>query len=317
MNGWYLKFLDDPRFVKMVHTLDNHMKFLASKGYYCPREKADLIEVDDKNDMWSSGILGESNPKQLIDTIVYLLGTHFALRAGKEHKALRVGECSQFKIKTDKSGDCYLEYAEDTSKNYTGGLKHRRLEHKVARAYENEAYPDRCLVHLFCKYMSLRPTSEKCSTDFYLQPLSNPKDNKCWYTTKPMGVNYLASIVRNLAQKLGIEGKFSNHSCRASAASCMFQNNMEEQLVMDRTGHRSTAVRSYKRVSGKQLRDVSKILYGQEVTGNEAKKPCLETVAKPPKTEVEPCVSDEKTDNVSTGESSSKLCFNFTINVNK
>lgn len=328
MHGRYVKFLDDQDFVELAQVLDNRMKYLASKGFSCPREKAEAIELDEEEQLWSSGTLGESNPKQLIDTLVYLMGVQFALRAGKEHKALRVGPRSQFKLKQDKSGDMYLEYTEDTSKNNQGGLKHRKIDKKVGRAYVNEAYPDRCLVRLYRKYLSLRPTSKNCSEDFYLRPLANPKDNTCWYSVQPMGINTLGSIVSSLARKIGLTGKITNHSCRASAASRMFQNNMEEQLVMDKTGHRSTAVRSYKRTSDAQFRDVTRVLYGQSRQECEAtsaktpKKSCPESAANVSQVAVngnKNVTVASNTANVAQDnkESVANLSFNFTINVNK
>lgn len=72
--GRYVKFLDDPAFVEVRNALNNMMKFLASKGYKCPREKADAIDVEDENEMWSKGILGDSNPEQLVQTLLYQLG---------------------------------------------------------------------------------------------------------------------------------------------------------------------------------------------------------------------------------------------------
>lgn len=313
MHKRYLKFLDDDDFMELAQVLNNRMKHLASKGYSCPREKAEAIEINEEEEMWASGVLGESNPKQLIETLVYLMGVQFALRAGKEHKALRVGPRSQFKLKQDKGGKTYLEYTEDTSKNNQGGIKHRKVDKKVGRAYVNEAYPDRCLVRLYRKYLSLRPTAENCSQDFYLRPLANPKENSCWYSVQPMGINYLGSIVTSLGRKIGLTGKITNHSCRASAASRMFQSNMEEQLVMDKTGHRSTAVRSYKRTSDAQLRDVTKVLYGQKREDNSQLCKKVETVSVAPSsaTDSNAHVTVDAKDKVAN------VSFNVTINVNK
>lgn len=310
MYGKFVKFLEDDSFIEVRNALDNQMKFLASKGYSCPREKADAIEVEDEDKMWLDGVLGESNPKQLVDTVLYLLGVHFALRAGKEHKALQLGDRSQLVVKYDRVAEMnYIEYTEDTSKTNQGGLKHRHLKKKVSRAYENQDNPERCVVRLFNKYVSLRPPN--APDDLYLRPLANPKEH-CWYYAQPIGINALGKIVGKLVGRLGIEGRFTNHSCRATAASRMYQNNCEEQLVMEKTGHRSSAVRGYKRTSEKQLREVSNILYGKpkaEVADEPVcKKPC--TVSKPPEETCEGIT-------VEHGENSSKICINLTVNVNK
>ena len=38
--------------------------------------------------MWNVSILGMTNPAQLLDTMLYLVGITCALRAGKEHRNL-------------------------------------------------------------------------------------------------------------------------------------------------------------------------------------------------------------------------------------
>lgn len=143
-----------------------------------------------------------------------------------------------------------------------------------------------------------------------------PKSN-VWYYAQPMGINTLSKIVNTLVSKIGLQGRFSNHSCRATAASRMYQGNCEEQLVMEKTGHRSNAVRSYKRTSDSQLRGVSKLLYGQtnKLTSDEPapKKECTVTSgdlcndAKPPSTTV----------SLATANETPGICVNVTVNVNK
>ena len=75
-----------------------------------------------------------------------------------------------------------------------------------------------------------------------------------------------------LAKKAGLIGNFSNHSLRATAASQLYNANVDEQLISEVTGHRSNAVRGYKRTSSDQLKSVSNILYGQGPEGKLVKK---------------------------------------------
>jgi hypothetical protein len=50
----------------------------------------------------------------------------------------------------------------------------------------------------------------------------------------------------------GIPGYFTNHSLRATAATRLYDAQVDEATIMDRTGHRSTSgVRTYKRESDK------------------------------------------------------------------
>ena len=80
-SGVEWKLLDDEAFVKLRHTLDNLMKQRAEMGVG-QRVKAQSISLGQEDVMWMKGILGESNPVQLRDTVQYLLGVNLALRGG-------------------------------------------------------------------------------------------------------------------------------------------------------------------------------------------------------------------------------------------
>ena len=58
-----------------------------------------------------------------------------------------------------------------------------------------------------------------------------------------------------LCEQDGIEGKFTNHSLRASGATTLFQYNAPAKIIQEFTGHRSVkALRQYKKVASKHKR---------------------------------------------------------------
>lgn len=69
--------------------------------------KVITTEMEDK--MWEMGILGDSDPSTLLNTMVYVFGMHFALRGRDEHRRLRP---SQLTLRTAHDGRRYLEYRE-------------------------------------------------------------------------------------------------------------------------------------------------------------------------------------------------------------
>ena len=74
-----------------------------------------------------------------------------------------------------------------------------------------------------------------------------------------------------MCKKAGIQGFKTNHSLRATTAARLYSSGVDEQLVMERTGHRSIEeIRSYKRTSLEQQENISDILHG--------KKPCMDIV---------------------------------------
>ena len=152
----------------------------------------------------------------------------------------------------------YLKYREDVSKTNTGGLTGVRHKPKVTEAFELADFPQRCPVRLFLFYNSVCPR-DRPDGALYLRPLKNYTADK-WYACAPVGVNLLGSVVSRLCKRAGFAGFFSNHSLRATAATRLFHADVDEQLIMRKTGHRSTAVRAYKRVNDQQLELLSDVV---------------------------------------------------------
>ena len=73
-----------------------------------------------------------------------------------------------------------------------------------------------------------------------------------------------------MCKAAGISGYKTNHSLRATTATRLFQAGVDEQHIMEKTGHHSLeGIRSYKRTSSEQQEAVSDILALTK------KKPCL------------------------------------------
>lgn len=66
---------------------------------------------------------------------------------------------------------------------------------------------------------------------------------------------------------------FSNHSLRATAATRLYMAGVDEQLIAEKSGHRSVSVRNYKRTSEDQEKRVSDIVQGQKLGSPPTKKP--------------------------------------------
>ena len=122
-NGIFWKLLDQSEFVQLCNVLDNTMKERHATGLgVCQSSK--IITLDHENKMFNQGILGESNPQQLLDTMIYMIGMHCALRGGLEHNKLQRPGCnSQFYFEFDERGVECLVYKEDPlQKTNQGGL---------------------------------------------------------------------------------------------------------------------------------------------------------------------------------------------------
>ena len=136
---------------------------------------------------------------------------------------------------------------------------------------------------------------------FYLQPLQNPTPT-CWFTCKPVGHNKLEGTVARLCKLAGIPGYRTNHSLRATAATRLYQAGIDEQLVIEMTGHRSLdGVRGYKHTSMPQKEALSDILNSQTEASNSLVPAVPSTSVSLPPTQV-----------VDTTHTAQSLAMNFT-----
>ena len=258
--GFNWKLIDDKEFTDLKFTLDNVMKSNTSAGIGISVRQADVLTFSDEDYLWRNGFLGKTNPQQLLDTVVFLLGMSCALRAGKEHRALcSMGFNSQISWHMDRDGNRYFTYREDIGlKTNKGGLKHRKVFPKVVNVYPI-ADSSRCPVRILYCYFCKLPINRTCSA-LYLHPRSNFNGDK-WYTYQPVGVNKLQSVVKTVCKNAGLKGFYANHSLRSTAATRMYQNDCPEQIIQEVTGHRSLAVRSYKCTSELQKQQASASIF--------------------------------------------------------
>ena len=304
--GKIVKFLNDPDFTQVKNTLDCLMQARAKCGLGIRKKQAQVVTHDEEEIMWAKGVLGSHCPTTLLKTLIYMFGLNFALRAAQDHRNLRWEPNCQIELLTDSNGVKFLRYTEDVSKANRGGLKHRKVKPKVVDAYSNERDSSRCIVAIYEKYVSHVPANRPDHA-FYLRPLDRPS-GEIWYACQPYGRTKIADTVKSLCVQAGIGGYRTNHSLRATSATRMFQENVDEQRICEITGHRSTAVRDYKRTSDSMKRNVSSIIQGLsgcDVPLVKMKKSCPAALGAPPKDPK--CISDKfiSHDNVSVASSRS------------
>ena len=255
-----INLLKDAEFDKVKKTVNCQMMKASKSGANVLKKQAEPITREQEDDLCQKGIIGDETPLQLIRAIFYLNGKNFALRGDEEHRNLKL---SQITVKSDK-----LEYHEITSKTWQGGISSLKIKPKFVIHHDNSVNPKRCHRNLMLKYLNSRPVMD--SDIFYLTPrksLTSSNDGNVWFLKEPMGKNMLSSMMKKIVEAAGWIGYYTNHSLRATVATTLYQEGVDEQLIMERTGHRSIqAVRSYKRTSEKQLSEVSRIIDGNSLT---------------------------------------------------
>jgi hypothetical protein len=146
----------DPEFLATRESLDAAMKLSAQRGSVKPTKRAATVTYNIEAEMWENGTFGVSNPQQLIDSLIYHLGLHLALRARQEHRDLIYGDGSQLELQRCPDDSERLKYVERVSKSNDYVIKHCNREPKITYIYENKQYPHKCVIGLYKKYISHR-----------------------------------------------------------------------------------------------------------------------------------------------------------------
>ena len=250
--GFNLLDKTDLRFRDLRNTLDTLCVSLRKKGLGATRKHAAVISIEDEKLMWESGVLGEDNPWCLVRAAFYVVGLHFCLRGGEEHRNLTVCQLRRFPNDGSYSSESYYDYVEHGSKNHQG--KFNEMDsNKVSRAYA-QPKTGKCPVRILDLYISKLPSNPKA---FYMQPLQvAPVDQgKAWYKTTPMGVNTLKNMMPRVSELAGLRNRYTNHSLRATAATRMFASGVPEKVIAEFTGHKSSkALHVYERTTTEQVK---------------------------------------------------------------
>ncbi|CAG2247521.1 unnamed protein product [Mytilus edulis] len=199
--------------------LDSRMKELTNNGIGTNVKRADPILTTDEEAMWDSGVFNY------------------------EHKQL---DASQFRISVDTIGNKLLHYTGRLCKNVQGGLNNRNVDVKRITQKSDPTNP-RCLVTIYEKYLSLIPREGR----FYRKPLPHKaNDGSIRFSVQPIGINTLSSKMKELFKAAGIsttDRNITNHSGKVTCCTTLFNAGFSDSTVKSRSGHRSTAVDTYKR----------------------------------------------------------------------
>ncbi|CAG2207359.1 unnamed protein product [Mytilus edulis] len=149
----------------------------------------------------------------------------------------------------DDNGN-YIEFRGKDNKTYNGGLRHRYIAPKSVRQYLEK---DCQTLKSYQMYMNaIYEIDKSVSSPFYRRPVLSDGSVKFDHI---LGANRLGSLMKTICQKGELKGNFSNHSGKRTLATRLYQAGVSEQMIMDRTGHRSEkAVRTYKRPADSMLK---------------------------------------------------------------
>ena len=193
-------------------------------------KQAEVLSARDKDSLWSLGYLSTNTPEQLLNILIFSIGKGFVQHVGKEHRVERsIPFSSQFRFMKHNNGEIIFRCTEDIGlKTNKGGIRHRKLQPKVVDHYAKNN-PERYLLLVIIQYLSL------------LLPFT--------YSHVRSTLESPGTPTRLLGSNAGLSAFYINHSLCSTAVMNMYQEDMNEQLIQEITGHRLLVVHSYKRTS--------------------------------------------------------------------
>ena len=114
-------FWTDDNFQDARQALNAVMRATRAEGIGLHKKRSEEISRHHEDQLWSKGVFGFDDLVKLVRTLILYFGLVFVLRARSEHRALKCGNKSQFKLVQQGDEECLI-YEEAVPKNNSGGL---------------------------------------------------------------------------------------------------------------------------------------------------------------------------------------------------
>ena len=249
---WLLK-KEDVHFKLFRDALDARRKTLLAKGIGTTPKRAGPISHTDEEALWESGAISTSSALGLSNGVYFYNCKIFGFRCKDEHVEL---QSEQYSFGTEEDGRQFIQYNGRLSKTMTGKMECKSTPREI-RHYAQPSNP-RCVVSLFRTYLALIPPKGR----FYKRPLP-PTKGKVGYTSQNIGINKLSGMLAQMCQQAGIKIEDKNitgHSGKVTCCTRLYEADFDDQAITSRSGHRSSAVRAYKRPSSSLEQRISDVL---------------------------------------------------------
>lgn len=250
-----LKLSSDPRFNRSNQMLDAQLVQMKRQNKDDTNHKP-VIESQDLQKLKTSKALSPDNPWSLLRNVWFHLILFFCRRGREGQRELKT---SSLKFEVDASGRHYATMAHDeATKNHPGGIKDVNSSEKKSRMYETDESND--------GYKALRlylsKTNPKCESLFQYPKRNWAPTDDVWYENRPVGINKLDSMMREISKEAGLSRIYTNHSVRATSITLMSNAGIPNRHIMAISGHRNEQSLAHynTRPSTEQLHHCSEVL---------------------------------------------------------
>ena len=116
--GYSLSIIKDREFLSSRKVLEGKARKLRNEGKGKLPNKSRSLTREEEEVLWECGQLGNSSPRSLLYTMLWLLSQHLGLRGCQEHYTMNVED---FTLNKDDNGNEFITFAEGPTKTRQGG----------------------------------------------------------------------------------------------------------------------------------------------------------------------------------------------------
>ncbi|KAK3721649.1 hypothetical protein QZH41_003672 [Actinostola sp. cb2023] len=210
----HLTIAKNPVFKRSNKMLESKLKTMRREGKENVKHKP-ILESADIAKLKESAYLSPEDPAGLLRKVWFFVTLYWCRRGCEGQRSLRR---DSFKFEEDAEGNEYAIMShQERTKNHQGGLNDRPSDEILTRLYSantpGDAYS--CLKLYTSK---LNPEQEA----FFQRPKSPFKStDSVWYENKPLGVNKLATMMKDISTGAGLSKIYTNHSVRATTITLL------------------------------------------------------------------------------------------------
>lgn len=252
-----IKFVKNPEFQQSNQMLNSKLKVQKQEGKENVSHKP-VIESGDLIKLRSSTALRGNTALGLLRNVWFHVVLYWC-RRGVE--GLRNLKSESFTFCKDDEGREYVTMAHDeATKNHPGGAADIESFEKHGRMYKSSEDPN--LDGISCLKRFLTKRNPRCSAFFQYPKRKFLESDDTWYDNKPLGINKLSTMMKEISSEANLSKIYTNHSVRATAITLWSDANVPSRHIMNISGHRNEqSIKNYNsRPSSKQLHKCSEIL---------------------------------------------------------
>ena len=252
----------NPEFKKSNMVLNAKLKSLKQSGKENVQHKPPL-EPEDLQKLKTSGVFDCLNPLGLLRN-VWFSTVLFWCRRGREGQRNLTRE--SFIFAQDPNGEKYATMTHsEASKNHPGGINDTESYQHMGRMYqtdeENDGYS--------ALKLYLTKLNPACKALFQYPKRNWKPADETWFENRPLGVNKLGDMMKDISAAAALSKKYTNHCVRATSITLWSNAGLTNRHIMSISGHRNEqSLQHYnRRPSTTQLKRCSEVL--SEALGNE------------------------------------------------